>query len=51
MQPLPQAYAGRCPAVMGTTPEFDGNIFPSNLGSAVMGTIPELDRNIFLSNS
>ena len=30
MWPLPQAYPGRCPAVMGTSPESDGNFFPSN---------------------
>ena len=50
-QPLLQAYSGRCPAVMGTIPDLDGNIFPSNWGFAVVGTIPELDRNIFPRNS
>jgi hypothetical protein len=51
MRPLPQAYAGRRPAVMGTSPVLDGNFFPSNSGIADMGTVPESDRNFFPSNS
>ena len=50
-RPLPQAYAGRRPAVMGTSPVLNGNIFPSNSGSADTGTIPKLDGNIFPGNS
>jgi hypothetical protein len=50
MRPLPQAYPGRCPGVMGTTPDSDGNFFPSNSGSADMGTTPDSDGNFFPSN-
>jgi hypothetical protein len=50
MRPLPQAYLGRRPAVIGTSPALNGNIFPSNSGAANMGTIPELDGNVFPSN-
>lgn len=32
VRPLPQAYTGAYPAVMGTIPELDGNIFPSSPG-------------------
>ena len=51
MRPLPQAYPGRCPAVMGTGPLWDGNFFPSDSGSADTGTTPILDGNIFPGNS
>ena len=51
MRPLPQAYPGRCPAVMGTDPVLDGNFFPSDSGSADTGTTPILDGNFFPSNS
>jgi hypothetical protein len=51
IRPLPQAYAGRYPAVMGTSPVLDGNFFPSNSGFADMGTVPKLVGNIFPDNS
>jgi hypothetical protein len=51
MRPLPQAYPGKCPAVMGTSPVLDGNFFPGNSGSADMGTVPDSDGNFFPSNS